>query len=176
VENKSFDEMAKDKTGTIYHDEMRDGIRFIVLRGPAALCAYAGIPLAHPLARFHYEDLAVDAHGGLTFSNAGDGKLRPKGFWWYGWDYGHCDDCAFYYLEYPELQSLANGKKWTVKEAVDDSWEALHDMAKLKKLAEQLGIVRRIKRTFKYYLGIAKRTIKSLYKRFKHKEVGNADK
>lgn len=176
MENKSFDELAKDKTGTIYHDEMRDGIKFIVLRGPCSLCAYAGIPLAHPLAGFHYDDLPINAHGDLTFSDAGDGKLRPKGFWWYGWDYGHCDDCAFYYLEYPIFQSRANGKKWTVKEVVDDSWEALRDMANLKKLAEQLGLAHRIKRIVKCYLGIVIRTINSICRRFKRKEVDNADR
>lgn len=32
--------------------------------------------------------MAVDVHGGLTFSRAG----KDNGLWWLGFDCGHCDD------------------------------------------------------------------------------------
>lgn len=37
---KTFEEIAKLESGTILHDEFDEGIRFIINRGPAAICAY----------------------------------------------------------------------------------------------------------------------------------------
>ena len=133
---KTFKELAKDEPGTIYHDEMDEGIRFIVMRGPASLCAYAGIPLNHPLAGMEYDDLPIDAHGGLTFSEKGGGKW-PKNYWWYGWDYAHLGDRAFYDLDRVNPFDR-DEKEWTVKEVVDDSWSALYDIKKLMKLTEAI--------------------------------------
>ena len=58
-----------DEVGRIVFDKFEDGIRFIVMRGPASWCAYVGIPNDHPLAGFDYDSLAdINAHGGLTFA------------------------------------------------------------------------------------------------------------
>lgn len=143
MKEKTFEELAKDEVGTIYHDELDEGIRFIVMRGPSALCAYAGIPESHPLAGHHYDLLPVQAHGGLTFgSKAKKDKAWPLGFYWYGWDYEHSGDFSFYYLDDCLKDSLifhnTNDHKWTVKEVVEDSWGTLYDFKKLLKLAENI--------------------------------------
>lgn len=137
MKDKTFEELAKDETGTIYHDEYDEGIRFIIMRGPGALCAYVGIPEKHPLAGHDYDSLPVSAHGGLTYSRQGtDDDYRPVGFWWYGWDYGHIGDKSFYDLDYPRLAH--NNRPWTVEEVKKDSWEALYDFKALMKLAEKI--------------------------------------
>lgn len=134
---KTFRELAKDKVGTIYHDEFKDGMRFIILRGPPSLCAYIGIPLEHPLAGQDYDDLPIDCHGGLTFSGSGnDDVYRPEGFWWYGWDYGHAGDKCFYDLDFDLGTSRSGDTGWLVEDIIKDSWSAKYDMEHLIKLAE----------------------------------------
>jgi len=49
----------------------------------------------------HYPDLHLGfrCHYGETFSDIGDGKIRPAGYWWYGWDYGHLHDVSFFDID-----------------------------------------------------------------------------
>ena len=99
---KTFEELASDPEGTIYHDEIREGVRLLILRGPVSVNAYLGVPLDHPLAGFHYNDIPLDVHGGLTFSSKGATRKTttwPASWWWYGWDYGHAGDKSFYDLK-----------------------------------------------------------------------------
>ena len=134
-EDLTWEELRLKPSGTILHDEFDEGIRFIVMRGPIALCGYAGIPIDHPLAGQSYEDLSIDAHGGLTFSRNGRGKW-PEGYYWYGWDYGHSGDYCFYFDETPIGDE--KGKKWLVKDVIDDSWHALYEFKELMKLTEKI--------------------------------------
>jgi len=135
----NWQEIKEKPSGTILHDEFDEGIRFIVMRGPCSLCAYVGVPIDHPLAGFNYEDLQVRAHGGLTFAGGGkgDGKYRPKDFYWYGWDYGHSGDKAFYYDDYPELLN-PDDREWLIEDVIADSWETISDFKELAKLAEKI--------------------------------------
>ena len=139
--SKTWEELAKDEIGTIYHDEVREGVRFIVMRGPGALCAYAGVPERHPLAGHNYDNLPVSCHGGLTFAGKGD-ELRPEGWYWYGWDYAHSEDYCFYYdspLGHNLVFVKSTSKKWLVEDVVRDSWEALYDFRKLMGLTESVA-------------------------------------
>ena len=136
----TWEQLKAEKSGTILHDVFEDGIRFIVMRGPCSLCAYVGVPLDHPLAGFPYDDLSVNAHGGLTFASEGDGEngiYRPKDFYWYGWDYSHCGDCPFYHDEMPRLYT-GEDKKWLVQDVIEDSWETTEDFKQLVRLAEKI--------------------------------------
>ncbi len=135
---KTFEEIVKDETGTIYEDFIENGIRCIVLRGPASLCAYLGIPKNHPLANKNYNDLPLDVHCGLTFGKLGDGKYLPKGLYWYGWDYAHLGDYCFYYLD-PKMKGCASfeGKKWVVEQVKDEVKFAAWDFKKLMILVEK---------------------------------------
>ena len=134
----NWEEIKSKESGTILHDVLDGGIRFIVMRGPCSICAYVGIPSEHPLAGFHYNEIPVRAHGGLTFSGEGEGaKWRPEGFYWYGWDYGHSGDKAFYYDDMPALLSL-NDREWLVEGVIDDSWETISDFRELVNLAEKI--------------------------------------
>jgi len=88
--------MKADPSGTIYKDFMVLGVRCLIMRGPGALCAYLGIPLNHTLAYKDYDDVDLDVHGGLTFAGSGEDGYRPKGYWWFGWDYAHSNDATFH--------------------------------------------------------------------------------
>lgn len=132
---KTFEELAADPVGTVYVDKIADGIRFLVMRGPTSLCAYVGVPLDHPIAGMDYNDIDLQVHGGLTFGREGAGTF-PAGWYWYGWDYSHCDDKSFYDLKY---NSSRNGKPWTVEDVVKDSeWEACYNFRKFCSLAEKI--------------------------------------
>lgn len=131
---KTWEEISKDKSGTIYKDWFDRGIRCLIVRGPGALCAYLGIPENHPLANKDYSDLPLAVHGGLTFAGTGEGVF------WYGWDYGHSGDYAFYYDEPPLIGRFdhSDEKKWTIEEIEKEVNEALWDFKRLVKLAENI--------------------------------------
>jgi len=136
-----------DEVGRIVFDKFEEGLRFIVMRGPAAWCAYIGIPEDHPLAGFSYDDLpSVDAHGGLTYAGKSTetDKWRTAGYYWYGWDYAHLGDMSVYdhrkemqeiAAKYPGLEPEHD---WTIDEVVKDAWGALYDFKKLLKFAEAI--------------------------------------
>ena len=137
----SWEDLNALKSGTIIHDIFDEGVRFLVMRGPASLCAYVGIPVKHPLAGFDYNDLPnVDAHGGLTFASLGSKESSwPEEFYWYGWDYGHSRDYNFYNDD-PSMKALgfnhSDEKKWLLEDVISDSWSAINDFKTLIKFAE----------------------------------------
>ena len=134
-EEKTWEGLKEIKKGTILHDEFRDGLRFIIMRGPVSLCAYIGVPDGHPLAGFEYDDVPIDCHGGLTFSGGGDG-YRPKGFWWYGWDYAHFGDYCFHDDGIPK--KMNEDRKWLLGDVINDSWSVVYLVKQLMKLAEKI--------------------------------------
>jgi hypothetical protein len=133
--NITFEQARSAGVGTIFIDRFDEGLRFVVLRGRCSLCAYVGIPKDHPLAGHSYEDLPVQAHGGLTFAG-NDIKGMPSDMFWYGWDYSHCYDFSFYDKDgdYNE-----KAKHWTPDDVAEDSWSALYDFRHLLKLAEAIA-------------------------------------
>jgi hypothetical protein len=134
-------DVSEIPSGTILRDWFDEGVRILVMRGPASMNVYLGIPKDHPLAGFDYDDLNVNCHGGLTFGSEG-GKYWPKGYFWYGYDYAHLGDFTIFeekgardiQAEYDHSED----KKWTLREIVDDSWEAICDFKRLMKLAEKI--------------------------------------
>ncbi len=123
--------------GTIVRDWREDGIRHLIMRGPASFNAYLGIPKDHPLAGFGYDDLPIDCHGGLTFSGGGNGKVFPQGYWWYGFDFAHLGDRCFYY-EDGALTNKLGVKKWTIAKIVEELYPVSRDFRSLAVLAEKI--------------------------------------
>lgn len=135
---QTFEDVVNAERGQVFCDEFEDNIRFVILRGGSSLCAYLGIPKAHPLAGFDYDSLPLDAHGGLTFS--GEKLLSDTaedGMWWYGWDYAHSGDRSAY--DHGREGRIRDEKEWTVAEVYDDAWHAKWDFEKLVKLAERIA-------------------------------------
>ena len=138
----TWEGLRQMEPGTILHDVFEDGLRFIIVRGPASLCAYIGLPKEHPLAGHSYDDLPVTAHGGLTFARLGDDKPWPKGYYWYGWDFAHSGDYCFSNDE-AYIQALGHDhskeKKWLVEDVIKESWETLYDFKHLMSMAERIA-------------------------------------
>lgn len=147
-ENKTWEELVKDHESIvgkpksiIYRDWFDEGVRCLIMSGGASLCAYIGVPINHPLAGFDYDNLAIDCHGGLTFSGEGDGKIWPQGYWWYGWDYAHSGDYSFY-NDSPYLKGKydhSDEKKWLVEDVAKDMWSAIYDFKRQMRFAEQIS-------------------------------------
>lgn len=131
---KTFQQLCADEVGTVYEDWHEDGVRCIITRGPAALCAYLGIPLEHPLAGKEYDDIPLSVHGGLTYAGVGDGKYRPKGYFWYGWDYGHAGDASFHGRFIAEDET-----EWTPDRVKSEVENALWDFTRLMRLAQAIA-------------------------------------
>jgi len=62
-------------------------------------CGYAAVPPGHPLHGKGYDDVDVDAHGGLTYASACSGHVchvpkpgEPDDVWWFGFDCAHAGD------------------------------------------------------------------------------------
>ena len=54
-------------------------------------CGYVRVPYWHPVYEKNYNDIEIQCHGGLTFS---DHKLLGTSYlgWWIGFDCAHYDD------------------------------------------------------------------------------------
>jgi hypothetical protein len=53
---------------------------------------YVAIPPTHPLYEIHYDNVDIDIHGGLTYSQHGSGIYVPKDWWVFGFDTSHYND------------------------------------------------------------------------------------
>jgi hypothetical protein len=103
---------------TRYDDYLKEfsayGYTCRVLGGPFKnYNGYVGVPKGHPAFNVQYENLGIDVHGGLTFSQMGTkNSLRfpnPE-IWWIGFDTAHIGD----WIEYQDgTHPESNGKKWT---------------------------------------------------------------
>lgn len=135
---QTFEDVAAAEVGHVFCDEFENGVRFIILRGPGSLCAYLGLPITHPLAGYDYNDLSVEAHGGLTYSGTdvyGDGET-----YWYGWDYNHSGDKSTWDLGREGGRSWAGGEHgWTPAEVYSDSWDTKYDFSKIVGMAEKIA-------------------------------------
>lgn len=132
-----FKAVIDAKPGHVFFDAFDDGIRIIVLRGPVALCAYLGIPQAHPLAGFDYDALPLRVHGGLTYSGK-DITGAPDGFHWFGWDYAHSGDKCVYRDGIPDHHKDSHA--WTAAEVIAEAKDAVWDFRKLVVLAERIQL------------------------------------
>jgi len=137
--SEPWNEVVRAEVGHVFYDAINEGVRIVVMRGPSHLCAYLGVPEAHPLAGFGYDDIPLDCHGGLTFGKAGD-SLLAKGWFWYGWDYGHSGDYCTYYDKEPLSKRPRDEKKWTVEEVTQEAIFACYDFRRLMKLAEKCSL------------------------------------
>ena len=63
----------------------------VVFQNLGHRCGYVGIPKGHKLYEVHYDDIPVDCHGELTYSDFSD-ILGQGDLWWIGFDCAHYND------------------------------------------------------------------------------------
>jgi len=85
----------------VWVDELTD-LDCMINRGPSgAWCGYVGVGPDHPWHGMQYDDVDVEVHGGLTYSQACEegGEIchvpwpnREHDIWWFGFDCAHAFD------------------------------------------------------------------------------------
>lgn len=73
------------------------GFKCLILRHPQLrhLCGYVGIPKTHPYyGKANDEIPYLQVHGGITWSQKGNGKQWNKKFLWIGFDCAHAEDLS----------------------------------------------------------------------------------
>lgn len=121
----------------IAHDftDAQTGLRGLVLRGPLSWCGYVGAPTDHVLNGL--EDLRFACHYGVNFAAMGDDDPLPAGHFWWGWDYAHAGDLAFFEsTSDPEMDRLLDRamgggrprKDWTADEVRQHVAAALQEL------------------------------------------------
>lgn len=75
---------------------------------------YVGIPKDHKYYGKTYDELHIDCHGGLTYSNNALSWQEDKDVWWVGFDCAHCWDgydiesALETFKDYPESIDVIN--------------------------------------------------------------------
>lgn len=101
------------------------------------LCGYVAVRKGHPDWGKNYDDVDVDAHGGLTFGAQGkEGETcwKDPELWWFGFDCSHAFDATYrdeWLRDHPDFPHVKTERdhKWTADEAI----------AETERLAEQLA-------------------------------------
>jgi hypothetical protein len=88
-------------------------------------CGYVGLPPGHPDYGKHYDDVEVDVHGGLTYSERCDGLVchrsddEAPALWWLGFDCAHWQDLSpgvnYHLAQIPGIKPLSIGSQQTYK-------------------------------------------------------------
>ena len=105
------------------------GFHYYVLNLGTHPCAYVDVTDTD-LNGKNYNDIDIDCHGGLTYSEKYLLTVDKKG-WFIGWDYAHYCDFAGYELNLPE-HMRCNGKKWTTQEIVDECKTVIDQIVSMK--------------------------------------------
>jgi hypothetical protein len=82
--------------------DQETGLPCLIVRNTlGVLCGYVGVPEGHWAYLRHYDDVPVDVHGGLTFSDKCQGGDETRAIchiadddrvWWLGFDCAHAGD------------------------------------------------------------------------------------
>lgn len=79
------------------------GLNCLLVRHSSLLhwCCYVGVPPGHPAHGKDYDDVHVDVHGGLTYSEMCNGFIchkpkdgKPDNLYWLGADFAHLGDIS----------------------------------------------------------------------------------
>jgi len=102
---------AKGEPDKVQYKDEATGLDCLIVRNyGGALCGYVGVSEAHPLHGKNYNDINMDVHGGLTYSDGcqhSDDPAQgichipdpgePDNVWWFGFDCAHAGDiCPVY--------------------------------------------------------------------------------
>lgn len=120
----------KDKsTEEILDTGKYNDYRYVIVSRGFHPCAYVELPEWHKYYGLHYDDIPIECHVGLTYSDNYVSDLVVGNGWWIGWDYGHCCDYSGFMLrDYWQNFDTSHYKKWTTAEIFEE----------VKKVIEQL--------------------------------------
>ena len=92
---------------------------FVIVSYGTHPCAYVEIPKNHAYYKKDYNELDIDCHCGLTYSDDLSHVIPNKDdSWFIGWDYAHAGD----YMGFDAMFKFdtSKDKKWTTKEIYEE--------------------------------------------------------
>jgi len=109
---------------------INNGYKYAIISYGTHPCCYVFLPKGHKYYGKNYDDIDIDCHYGLTFSED-DLPYNPlqNDDWIIGWDYAHCGDYYGIY-EMKELKKFDNSKdkKWTTKELQQEVFDVIKQL------------------------------------------------
>ena len=100
-----------------------NGYQYWIVSYGSHPCAYIDVSNTSLAGEF-YDDIDIDCHGGLTYSENQLATVDKKG-WFIGWDYAHLGD--YYRTSYNSV----NGKQWTTGEIVEECINVIEQINQL---------------------------------------------
>jgi hypothetical protein len=110
----------------LYSEEYK-GYKFYILNLGTHPCAYVEIPKGNKFYEVEYDNIDIDCHCGLTYSNKSLRSVDESG-WFIGWDYAHLGDYVGYF-EY----NYGEDKKWTTLEIYEECKNVIEQLVELNK-------------------------------------------
>lgn len=105
------------------------GLLYYILNLGTHPTAYIKIPENHKFYGKDIDEINLNVHYGVTYSNEGlylEEGQKIDG-WFVGWDYAHCDDYMGYEERFP-ITYRTGGKKWTTKEIYKEVRKACYQI------------------------------------------------
>lgn len=107
------------------------GYQYYILNLGTHPTAYVEIPSTHYCYQKQYDNIDINVHGGLTYSEKSlwigkHGQIQES--WFIGWDYAHYGDYVGLHIFSDEHQ-----KKWTTKEIQKDVFSVCEQLKEMEK-------------------------------------------
>lgn len=115
------------ETPEVLYSEEYKGYKFYVLNLGTHPCAYVKIPKGDKFYEVDYDNIDVECHYELTYSNKSLRSVDESG-WFIGWDYAHWGD-------YTGWKGWHNpeDKKWTTLEMYEECKSVVEQLVELNK-------------------------------------------
>lgn len=116
-----------EKPQILEHD-VYEGYEYYIITLGSHPCCYVLLPKGHCYHGEHYDDIPIECHFGLTYSEPTlfRDNIIDNGAWVIGWDYAHIGDYSVFHL--PLLESDEEGHKWTLDELRDEVKEVINQL------------------------------------------------
>ena len=119
----------KDRKIELLYKDNYKGYNYYILNLGTHPTAYIEIPKGHLLYAKNYNEIDIDVHGGLTYSD-NHLQILENGNWFIGWDYAHFYDYMPLYDEIID-ESGIKLKKWTTEEIIEECKDVIEQIIRI---------------------------------------------
>ena len=121
---------TKERLCKVLHKGEFKGFKFAIVSYGTHPCCYVFLPKEHKYYGKSYDEIDIDCHGGLTYS---DNELifNPlvNDDWVIGWDYAHLNDYSgIYKNEFMREFDHSKDKKWTTEELFEEVKQVIEQL------------------------------------------------
>ena len=110
------------------------GYEYLIVNYGTHPCCYVALESKHPYYGVFYDNININCHGGLTYSNLGlinsftRTTYLSDDYWVVGWDYHHVGDFSGFYSDKENIALFLNPKKWTTLELIEECKEFIEQL------------------------------------------------